>query len=468
MINKIALIYNGGYKCLLADERHFLPMGIFQLKSYLNYKEINCNIYYLSQDFCFDKKNLPLVKYFFVDNYVKNLVFWQNGNLDYQVLEIIKNRLKSQIGDEMVFGLSILSFEDILPTLYTLKALKELNKKYVNILGGPYMNFLNQELINDQSEIIDYIVKGDGEYALFEILKNDADKNHLVDISNLVFYKGSDLINNPAEYIRFSDMFLPDYGKINEQQEVYYNFSRGCAGKCAFCTFKDRLQFKGIDKIKKELDCLFNKNSPQRIYFVDSSANNNMDLLIEILNFLSSKKNDFEIILWVDFYNFPAKLINVLKNYAKEKEVTLKFGLESGAEQVRRYLNKPYYSNEQVKQIIKELKFDKNKINIHLNIIISTPYETSHDLFKTIKLINNLKEYIVSIGLTVFHLTTGSPIYENPARYKIRLKERSFNKYNFYYDYDELEGFSADAVSARNEKYFTLMTNFLNKIGLKW
>ncbi len=164
----------------------------------------------------------------------------------------------SPVNDSAKFwGFSISCLDDVLPTLYAVLALKTLDKTAVVIIGGAYLKYLNKELIIDNPNLIDFLVVGDGEYALTEILINNGDKDKLIATDNLVFYKDGKLIINPVKYINFNDIKLPDYEIVKADEEIYYNFSRGCGGQCMFCTSKDKLQFKNYTTICSELD-LFN------------------------------------------------------------------------------------------------------------------------------------------------------------------------------------------------------------------
>lgn len=457
----LILVYNGGYKYLLEDKRYFLPMGVAQLKSYLNKKNIDIDVEYISVDLT--KDNQDFLHNIMVKNYVYSLEKWQAGDYDDNYLQIIKDNI-GDISEYKYFGVSIMSFEDVLPSLYLLKIIKEINPEVITIMGGAYMNYVNKEIFQDNKDLIDFLVMGDGEYALEKIIKEEGDKAKLKDTAGLLFFAGNEIIENKAEYIDFNDLALPDYGFLNNPDEIYYNFSRGCARNCVFCTFKDKLQFKDFDLIKNELEQLINKYSPKRIYFIDSTANNNSKLLIEILEFLNKFEQEFEIVLWVDFYSFNDQLIESLNKF--NKSVVLKFGLESGDLEIRKYLEKPDYSNHLVYEIANKLDLDN--IKIHLNLIVGTPYEKEENIEKTIEVIDYLKDKIDSVGLTEFHLTPCSKIYENPDKYGIKIMEKNLNKYNFYYDYEEINGLNKDDVISRNKKHFKSITDLLDKYNINW
>ncbi len=83
MKNKINLIYNGGFKYLIDNNRSFLPMGISQLKAYLAKEYIIVDVLYLR----IFKKNLRLLfnkfemcKYYNIKNRFSWLLFKKNKN----------------------------------------------------------------------------------------------------------------------------------------------------------------------------------------------------------------------------------------------------------------------------------------------------------------------------------------------------------------------------------------------------
>ena len=152
-----------------------------------------------------------------------------------------------------------------------LSFIREIQPGAVVVAGGPHFNakVCIEDAIKDDW---DYIVSGDGEIALLEIM------------SNKISY-----LNKVIEGIPILDVDtvpFPDYGKIDVTK---YNFplkeglkcsniitSRGCPFKCAFCsTSNKRLRQRSVDNILEEVDILINKYKFDSLMFVDDTMSIN-------------------------------------------------------------------------------------------------------------------------------------------------------------------------------------------------
>ena len=467
MFTKIALIYNGSFALCLKPGQLSLPMGLAQLKAYLQQQNFQVQNLLLTNKLMADSSERNLLADFFVTNYVSNLEKWQRQDINQKIVAIIKKQLQQEFAPDLaIVGLSLMCFEDVLPTLYTALALKELNSQIIIVLGGAYLNLVNEEILADNKNLLDFLVIGDGEKPLAEILRQAADKNKLLAVPGLQFIYQDKVHSLPAQYLSLEEMVLPDYDQENNQPQIYYNFSRGCAGQCIFCCLKDKLRFKNIEQIKSELAELLKRYQPARLFFIDASANNNWPLLLEVLDYLEILPVDFALALWLDFNNFPKQLIAGIKKYCQRKRLAVKFGLESGSVEMRNYLHKPKFSNEQVIDILQQLNTAGPNLQIHINVIASIPYEKEEYFAQTLNLIEQVKTLVTSVGVTVFQLTPFSLLWQNLDQYGLKLGEKSLNKYNFHYDYEEVAGLGQNEIRLRDQLYFQRLAEFLAKNNL--
>ena len=152
----------------------------------------------------------------------------------------------------------IIGFYTITPTLYIVldiaKKIKELNPHIKIILGGPHASGFPQEII-DNNPAIDFIVIGEGELTISELV-DKIENNLSVDDVNGICYrkrrkaevtKAREFIHNldtlpfPARHllpVRDRDKYRPLPSHYRKLPVMHMICSRGCIFRCTFCSSK--------------------------------------------------------------------------------------------------------------------------------------------------------------------------------------------------------------------------------------
>lgn len=147
--------------------------------------------------------------------------------------------------------------------LAILKKAKELGA--ITLAGGPNATHLaDRYLINNS--FIDYVVVGDGENAVYQLLSNAP----LELVPNLVYRKDNKIVHNKALNVTLNRIF--DLDKIvNFNIENYPPFHpfpissiRGCikeskGERCSFCSIAHTLKIMNVDLVWKQIDLLNSK-----------------------------------------------------------------------------------------------------------------------------------------------------------------------------------------------------------------
>ncbi len=145
-----------------------------------------------------------------------------------------------------------------------LSALGRFRERPRIVLGGPDAGYNPEDWLT-QFGFIDNIVQGHGEEAFRTLLACGFK-------SEKKFLKKN---NPPFREIPFpyTDKDIDSF----EHRKIYYETSRGCLFKCAYCLSSredQRLGFREIDQIVKEIYLLMN-HKPKMIKFVDRTFNSN-------------------------------------------------------------------------------------------------------------------------------------------------------------------------------------------------
>jgi len=119
----------------------------------------------------------------------------------------------------------------------------------------------------------------------------------------------------------------------------------------------------------------------------------------------------------------------------------IRVGIQSGSEYTKKMYNR-HYSNLQVIAVAKAINKFKNKIASFYDIILDNPWESEHDLIKTLMLLSSL-----------------------PIPYGLMLYSLSFFPGTTLYDRAKKEGIIEDTIDdIYNRNYYVIKPIYLNKL----
>jgi len=266
-----------------------------------------------------------------------------------------------------------------------------------NIFGGAHPTFFKEFI--DEPEV-DYLVRGEGEETMKEIMGR-IDKNECFhDVPNLSVAKKNETIHNPLRNLRpnldeypFPDRSLyDDLNQLGDRKVRNVITSRGCPFHCTFC-FEDAMRdmYKGkgkyvrireIDRAIDECKRLLAETNAEIIYFADDVFGMKKQWLYDFLE-VYKKEVNVEFICLV-----RADIVASDEQYAyKLAEAGCKsvfFGIESGNENLRNKVLNKQLTDKQILDAAK-LLHDAG-ITFRTYNIVGLPDETLEDAFSTVEL----------------------------------------------------------------------------------
>ncbi|UTW66157.1 B12-binding domain-containing radical SAM protein [bacterium SCSIO 12643] len=344
------------------------------------------------------------------------LLFLQN--LDYEFLGpmYISSILKQNGHDcKMLIGHKLADFEREIqafkPDLvgfsimsgshnWALQMAREIKTKYSvkNIFGGAHPTFFRDFI---KEEGVDYIVKGEGEETMVEIMNRLDLQESFTEVSNLSYIDSDNQVqHNPLRNLakRMDDYPFPDrflYGQLDSRLDRSVRnviTSRGCPFHCSFC-FEDAMRdlYKGkgkyvrireMDEVIAECKELVQNTDVKVIYFADDVFGMSRSWLYEFLE-IYKREVGLEFICLV-----RADLVAADEAYAfKLAEAGCKsvfFGIESGNEDLRNQILKKQLTDTQIVKAAELLH--KAGIKFRTYNILGLPDETLADAFSTLEL----------------------------------------------------------------------------------
>lgn len=342
--------------------------------------------------------------------------------LDERLENDIINTVDNLLNDDVLcLGMSVMTGNQITSAI-------SLSKRYHNkvkiVWGGVHPTILPSDTIKE--EYIDYIIRGDGEEAILNLLTY-LDKGYVSKELFLSKTNGNYCINHLEN---LNDSNIDFYSeKINDryfikrdgfEKAFTLETSRGCPHQCAFChntILGHRYRVVDTDYVIKSIMYLYSSYKIDGIVFQEDNFFLNRARVERIVDELIKVKN----IGWKanSRLSYFAKLSedeSIMNKIIQSDCKVLQFGIESGSDRILKLINK----NISVKDILVINKnLAKYKIKLRYNFIIGFPTETIDEIRMTMSLIEQLMNDNPNLENPFVNIYTpypSTPIYEMALR----------------------------------------------------
>ena len=259
------------------------------------------------------------------------------------------------------------------PTKWMIQKLKERLPHIKIAVGGPNV----QKGYFVKESYYDYVVSGEGEEAILQIL-NEVEQN--------VAQLDQQYLMQPEDQrLNLNKFPMPDYDNIDFNEYKMSNgvtteLSRGCIAKCTFCEethFWKYRQRMAIDALE-EIEYLYNNKGTRVFWFIDSLVNGNLKELRAFAKGVIAKGLDIK---WTGYARCDGRMdLEYMKDLADSGCVYLNYGCESGSQHVLDNMAKGVTISEM------EQNFRDGKtvgIEAATNWIVAFPTETYQDYADT-------------------------------------------------------------------------------------
>jgi radical SAM superfamily enzyme YgiQ (UPF0313 family) len=344
------------------------------------------------------------------------------------------------------YGLSSYCWDkEIILTLA--KRIKEKYPLSKTILGGPTATFEGLDIINSYKDI-DFIVVGEGERTLLQLINKNVDYSSIPGI--IYKDKGRVKMTEPLEPIEELDEIPSPYieGLLKpDAMNLMLGFSRGCTNKCKHCAWKSLgggIRYFSKSRISAEIRWGLN-NGYKHCFIYDSSLNSTDTRLKEITETIKHIDIDRRMAFtyFIDYTKWNTKQEEYLKGVNTR---CILLGLESISDRAAKALGRSVVDLRLFEQVVDSL----SKIGpIMISIMLGIPSESSRDFKKTVDYVTRLVEKYGNdkiIGVRVFWtvITPGSRLYLEQKKYNIVIANKGipyFLSSNMFPREDMIESF---------------------------
>ena len=380
---------------------------------------------------------------FFIDNYLKPSNFLENGFLT-------KNSI-----DFVGIYANTICYRDTLRMFQKIQNLRSTGTWPGKIIvGGPHTTVAPETI----PEFVDYIVQGEGEKAVIDIVNGDVDNRIIREkrIENL------DSLPMPAWDYFVSQPYSWSTSLLKAKPVFPLNTSRGCPFSCTFCSvgsiWGKKYNAMSAGRIVDDIEYLIKKYGAKGIYFREDNFTLNRKRVVEFCELLLQKKLKIEWICETRVNTLSWDLISLMYRAGCRGYY---LGIESGSQRILDFLSKGI-TIEQSEQVLEWC--NKIGMNTYASFMVGIPGETKQERMQTVYfsekirpttkgmaifvgipkselydyvLENKLYEYIDDVGLVylkghnnlVDEIYGGSPGAKHPT---------DLNSENFYESYEKI------------------------------
>jgi hypothetical protein len=352
--------------------------------------------------------------------------------VDSMIREWLAPRVDAEHPD--LVGFSLITEDQIFPTMVLARELKRRAPGVVIAAGGPLISAIADKLPPPAFRFVDYYVRFDGEPAFDGLLELLAGRRHPSLIPNVVWAHGdrthvNDVREGPAlDFLPPPDFDGLDMDLYNRSPEIEapwlsVNTTKGCAyGRCTYCSDPSYSspRFKSPERAVGEMADLKARYGICKFLFADSYIPPAQ--MRRIAAALVDQKLG---VRWVMQTRPETALTDeTIAAYAASGCNELWFGMESISEDVLRFIQKGI-ARQTMERIVAACL--ANGIRITLNVMIGVPGETEQNALETLEFINSLNEQYPEL---VFRCNTSfvniprlSSFGKEPARFGIEILE---------------------------------------------
>jgi anaerobic magnesium-protoporphyrin IX monomethyl ester cyclase len=390
--------------------------------------------------------------------------------IDCNALELSWSGLEDRIGEihPDVIGAGALT-PFFYNALKTVEIAKKIDKRIVTVLGGPHVTFTAEETLKKHPEI-DVIVRGEGEYALLDLIRCLEKEGDIFKVKGIAYHSSDEVLKTFLQpLVDVKELPLPAYHLLPMEKYYFTVFgkfatilsSRGCPHRCTFCS---EWRFWGAcwrarraEKVVDEMELLHKRYGRESFWFGDDCFNVDHEYIHEICTEIIERNLD---VSW--FYqgraDFLIKYKDLLPEMRKAGNLMAQIGVETSKDEEMKSLRKGL-TTDQVKKAVDLLK--KHDIVSQGLIIIGTKGDDTDSIIHKVRYMKWL-----DVDFPIFTMYTpfpGSDLYEE-ARRNDWLETLDYSKYDMAHAIMPTEHLSSKQLTSLY--YWCFRSHYLDPIKL--
>lgn len=342
---------------------------------------------------------------------------------DFRLKEFtINQRHGDIIADLYLIRPAVLAFScyiwNISPILEICADYKKAAPDTVIILGGPEVSYNAAEVLASNSAV-DYVVNGEGEKTLDELLSAFSDESELAAIQGISYRnrEGIPVVNPSRDLIvNLDDLPFAYANQTDDLRDrvVYYESTRGCPFSCTYCLSASSTGVRSlsIDRVKSDLAVLL--ALPLReIKFVDRTFNLDEKRVRTIIKYILGYPSQVKIHFEINAELFSDNMIDFLEKVPPGRfnfEIGIQSTFQPALQAVGRKQNLTKLSNNITRLAL------ANNIHLHLDLIAGLPGEDYDNFKESFNMAYGLQPHMLQLGF--LKVLKGSPLINDVVSFQ--------------------------------------------------
>lgn len=345
--------------------------------------------------------------------------------------------------------------------------LKKINQDVKIFTGSKFATMAYKEILAD-CPAIDYVVLGDGEYALEEAIKKLDAGESIEEIKNIVTRQ--DTTEKAPEFIDLNTLPGPsrDEHLLSRLYRAYLYTNSFCSSKCLFCStnLSKKPHFRPVDCIFNEILFLSERYGIKSFFFVDDSFEEPIgpkgkERLSALCDKVLESGKKFSFTGQIKARSFGREDLPLLKKMKEAGFYQLYVGIESGSDHELTLYRKRATAeeNHQILNLLDEAGFDTS----FFGYILYGPYSTKEDLVQNIEFLIRHNTWNLLLYLSKLRVYYKTDLYHKILQDGL-LKDTYTYKSLFEYNFQDQDVEMADKVIEQLYEFEFLdkMTSFFN------
>lgn len=296
------------------------------------------------------------------------------------------------------------------------------------VCGGPLCTIDANKVIAEKN--IDFVVRGEGEFALLELYLAYFSSKRFKKIRGLVFksrgkvaygpgpedIKDLDSLPFPARHlINLNDYMRGRTNYVPTEPTDYIMTSRGCPYDCSFCASvilcHRKYRYRSTKSVIEEMEMLMKTYGTKGLHFREDNFTANRQRVIILCDEMIKRNLGLK---WQCESRVDLLDEELVKKMAQAGCTGMWFGIESGSQKILDSMKK----NITIEQMYRAVNLcRKYKMKVGASFIVGYPGETKEDIRKTFELAKKLK--FDTSFFNHFRGFPGSSVYEQIKKEKL-------------------------------------------------
>ncbi len=361
--------------------------------------------------------------------------------------------------------------------LQAIQALQEAKKALPEskiVLGGYHATFASERILTEYN-FVDYIIKGEAEHAMVQLLERLESGKSLEDVTGISYRQDGRTVNNPLSLVTDLDALpFPDRGMLSNIDYGYsfqgipltfdrfttLSTSRGCPFRCTYCSCAAfslrKWRPRSAESVIEELETV-QEQGYKNCVIVDDNFTHNPKRAEDVCDLILERKIDMQFYCEGRVDGASYELMRKMKRAGFN---VIYFGAESADNDVLDYYKK-HINPEKTRMAISNAK--RAGMLVVTSYIIGAPMETRDAIQRTLDFIRSTRPHAVQVN--VLDCLIGTSIWEELEKNNV-VGEDDWKRNHRIYEYHK-DGFGKDELEAFvNDAYANWLRGWWSKEGV--